>query len=131
MTKLLFLFSVLFAPLVFAEDIHSRYRAMVQTQASYQLFKTNYEKILTDIDNYSAQMVKTQNKADAYPLCVALKSSAQMMVNNQKYKAEFNRDYQKSDASFDHVLMLNQEGNQQLKEQCEEAKSLYFQSLKK
>ncbi|QIO05225.1 hypothetical protein [Acinetobacter shaoyimingii] len=131
MTKALFLFIILFAPSVFAEDIQSRYSTMVQTQASYQVFKTNYEKVLTDIENYSAQMIQTQNKADAYPLCVALKSSAQMMVNNQKYKAEFNRDYQKSDASFDQVLMLYKEGNQQLKEKCEEAKSLYLQSLNK
>ncbi len=112
---------------VFANPIEDQYKALITPQPSYAKFQENFDTILGKIEEITEHVTQIQNKSELYPMCVAIQSSINAMKNNQKYKAQYDRDYKQFDTTFDETLAEATQGLSDKKEICDQAKQAYLE----
>lgn len=112
---------------VFANPIEDQYKALITPQPSYAKFQENFDTILGKIEEITERVTQIQDKSELYPMCVAIQSSITAMKNNQKYKAQYDRDYKQFDTTFDETLAEATQGLSDKKEICDQAKQAYLE----
>ncbi|MBJ9953641.1 MULTISPECIES: hypothetical protein [unclassified Acinetobacter] len=110
----------------FANPIEDQYKALVAPQPSYAKFQKNFDTILGKIEEITERATQTQDRAELYPMCVAIQSSITVLKNNQKYKAQYDRDYKQFDTTFDETLASATQGLSDKKAICDQAKKEYL-----
>ncbi|MCX5466635.1 hypothetical protein [Acinetobacter nematophilus] len=110
----------------FANPIEDQYKALVAPQPSYAKFQKNFNTILGKIEEITERATQTQDRAELYPMCVAIQSSITVLKNNQKYKAQYDRDYKQFDTTFDETLASATQGLSDKKAICDQAKKEYL-----
>ena len=112
---------------VFANPIEDQYKVLIKPQPSYAKFQENFDTILGKIEEITERVTQIQDKSELYPMCVAIQSSITAMKNNQKYKAQYDRDYKQFDTTFDETLAEATQGLSDKKEICDQAKQAYLE----
>ena len=112
---------------VFANPIEDQYKALITPQPSYAKFQENFDTILGKIEEITEHVTQIQDKSELYPMCVAIQSSINANKNNQKYKAQYDRDYKQFDTTFDETLAEATQGLSDKKEICDQAKQAYLE----
>lgn len=111
---------------IYADSVQDQYKALTRPQPNYEKFQKNFNDILGKIEQLTELAQQTQDRSLLYPMCVAIQSSITVLNNNQKYKAQYDRDYKKFDTSFDETLAQATDGMTAKKPICDEAQKDYF-----
>ncbi len=111
---------------VFADPVEDQFKTLIKPQATYAQFQKNFDTILGEIEEISERGNRTKDMKEIYPMCVAMKSAITVMKNNQKFKAEFDKDYKKFDTSYNDTLAYATKGLSDKKQACADGKKYYF-----
>lgn len=112
---------------VFADPVEDQFKKLVATQSTYAKFQKNFDTILGEIEEIAERGNRTKDKAELYPMCVAMQSAITVMKNNKKFKAEFDKDYKQFGTSYNDTLAQASKGLSDKKTICAEGKKYYFE----
>ena len=113
----------------FADPVQDQFKDLIAPQPTYAKFQKNFDTILGEIETIAERGNRTQDKAELYPMCVAMQSAITALKNNKRFKADYDKDYQPFNTTFDETLANATHGLSDKKELCEEGKRYYFQNI--
>lgn len=114
---------------VFADPVEDQFKALITPQSTYAKFQKNFDTILGEIEAISERGNRTNDMKEIYPMCVAMKSAITVMKNNQKFKADFDKDYKQFGTSYNDTLAQATKGLSDKKTICEEEKKYYLENV--
>jgi len=114
---------------VFADPVEDQFKDLIAPQPTYAKFQKNFDTILGEIEEIADRGNRTKDKAELYPMCVAMQSAITVLKNNKKFKAEFDKDYKQFDTSYNDTLAYATKGLSDRKAICEEGKAYYFEHV--
>lgn len=123
------IFVATFSMQIFADPVQDQFKDLIAPQSTYAKFQKNFDTILGEIETIAERGNRTQDKAELYPMCVAMQSAITALKNNKKFKADYDKDYQPFNTTFDETLANATHGLSDKKELCEEGKKYYFQNI--
>ena len=116
---------------VFAETIDDQFKKLIGPQISYAKFQKNFDTILGKIEEIAERGNRTNDKAELYPMCVAMQSAITVLKNNKKFKSEFDKDYKQFGTSYNDTLAQATKGLADKKQVCADGEKYYFEHVKK
>lgn len=116
---------------IFADLVEDQFKNLIEPQTTYAKFQKNFDTILGEIEEIAERGNRTKDKAELYPMCVAMKSAIAALNNNKKFKAEFDKDYKQFDTSYNDTLATAKQGLNDKKQICEDGKKYYFEHVGK
>lgn len=123
------IFVATFSMQIFADPVQDQFKDLIAPQSTYAKFQKNFDTILGEIETIAERGNRTQDKAELYPMCIAMQSAITALKNNKKFKADYDKDYQPFNTTFDETLANATHGLSDKKELCEEGKKYYFQNI--
>ena len=133
MMKLLKISTVIFVATssmqTFADPVQDQFKTLIAPQPTYAEFQKNFDTILGEIEDIAERGNRTQDKAELYPMCVAMQSAITALKNNKKFKADYDKDYKQFNTTYNETLANATHGLSDKKELCEEGKRYYFQNI--
>ena len=111
----------------FADPVEDKFKSLIAPQPTYAKFQKNFDTLLGEIEAIAERGNRTKDKAELYPMCVAMKSAITVLNNNKKFKAEFDKDYKQFGTSYNDTLAQATKGLSDKKKICEDGKKYYFE----
>ncbi|WP_010115414.1 hypothetical protein [Acinetobacter sp. P8-3-8] len=113
----------------FADPVEDQFKDLIAPQSTYAKFQKNFDTILGEIETIAERGNRTQDKAELYPMCVAMQSAITALKNNKKFKTDYDKDYKQFNTTYNETLANATHGLSGKKEICEEGKQYYFEHV--
>lgn len=113
----------------FADPVEDQFKDLIAPQSTYAKFQKNFDTILGEIETIAERGNRTQDKAELYPMCVAMQSAITALKNNKKFKTDYDKDYKQFNTTYNETLANATHGLSGKKEICEDGKKYYFEHV--
>lgn len=104
-------------------------KAIVSEQKTYQAFKEVFESLVASLMDSIANTAQDDNIMSAHRRCVHQQKIVKMLLNNQKYKEQFDQEFVEDQRTFDEALNGFKNSVTAMKPYCDKIQAEYDKNL--
>lgn len=104
-------------------------KAIVSEQKTYQAFKDVFESLVASLMDSIANTAQDDNIMSAHRRCVHQQKIVKMLLNNQKYKEQFDQEFVEDQRTFDEALNGFKNSVTAMKPYCDKIQAEYDKNL--
>lgn len=104
-------------------------KAIVSEQKTYQAFKEVFESLVASLMDSIANTAQDDNIMSAHRRCVHQQQIVKMLLNNQKYKEQFDQEFAEDQRTFDEALNGFKNSVTAMKPYCDKIQTEYDKNL--
>ena len=104
-------------------------KAIVSEQKTYQAFKEVFESLVTSLMDSIVNVAQDDNVMNAHWRCVHQQQIVKMLMNNQKYKEQFDQEFAEDQRTLDEALNGFKNSVTAMQPYCDKIQAEYDKNL--